>query len=132
MSGLRHVLIWTTLESVEESKRLSMPLTSFKPPSDRRAHSRWFFDPWHGSLVRGSVLVLGSFFAAIAFSGVSATHTMPLLTIPAVLAVLGTLDTARCMHGRWTLYQAGVYFLLLMDLMAMCLILFFLVTPYVI
>jgi len=36
------------------------------------------------------------------------------------------------MHGRWTLYQAGVYFLLLMDLMAMCLILFFLVTPYVI
>ena len=109
-----------------------MPFLLLPPRLGRPASFHPFFNPRHGSLARGSLLVLGSFFAAIGLSGVSVTHTMPLLSIPAVLAVLGTLDTARCMHGRWTLYEGGIYFLLLMDLMAMCLILFFLITPYVI
>jgi hypothetical protein len=109
-------------------------LTTFpKPPLAHRAGPPAFIDPRHGSLVRGSLLVLGSFIAVMAVSGLSADHAMPLLVIPAVLGMVGMLDTARCMHGRrWSLYEGGVYFLLLMDLMAMCLILFFLITPYVI
>jgi len=108
-------------------------LTTFpKPPLAHRAGPPAFIDPRHGSLVRGSLLVLGSFIAVIAVSGLSADHAMPLLVIPALVAIAGTLDTARCMHGRWSLYEGGVYFLLLMDLMAMCLILCFLITPYVI
>jgi hypothetical protein len=82
------------------------------------------------SLLRGSLLVLGSFYASFRLSGFPATRATPLLGIPAVFALMGTLDTVRCMQRRWTLYHSGVLLLLLMDLMALCLILFFLFAPY--
>lgn len=107
-----------------------MSLTSLSPRSARHAASHSFFDVRYASLVRGSLLVLGSFFGSFLLSGFPGTHATLLLAIPAALAMFGTVDTARCMHGRWTLYQAGIFFLLLMDMMAICMILFFLITPY--
>jgi hypothetical protein len=96
----------------------------------RPAASHSFFDVRYASLARGSLFVLGSFFASFPLSGFPGTRATLLLVIPAVLAMLGTVDTARCMHGQWTLYQGGIFFLLLMDMMAICMILFFLITPY--
>ena len=106
-----------------------MPLT-FLSPRLARSASHSIFDVRYASLVRGSLLVLGSFFVSFPLSGFPASHATLLLVIPAALAMLGTVDTARCMRGRWTLYQGGVFFLLLMDMLSMCMILFFLITPY--
>jgi len=107
-----------------------MSLISLSPRLARPATSHSFFDVRYASLVRGSVLVLASFFMSFPLSGFPGSRATLLLALPAVLAVLGTVDTARCMHGRWTLYQGGIFFLLLMDMMAICMILFFLITPY--
>jgi hypothetical protein len=107
-----------------------MPLTSLSPRLVRHVPSHSILDVRYTSLLRGSVFVLASFFASFPMSGFHASHRTLLLAIPAVLAMLGMVDTARCMHGRWNLYQGGVFFLLLMDMMAICMILFFLITPY--
>jgi hypothetical protein len=53
-----------------------------------------------------------------------------LLTIPAFAAAVGTIDTIRCMQSRWSLYHVGVILCIYMDLMALCMILFFLLYPY--
>jgi hypothetical protein len=44
--------------------------------------------------------------------------------------MLGTLDTIRCMQRRWNFYHGGVVLCIYMDLMAVCLILFLLLYPY--
>jgi hypothetical protein len=106
--------------------------TSLSPRLARPAHTHSFFNVRHASLARGSLLVLGSFFASFRLSHFPETRIEPLLAIPAVLAMLGTVDTARCMQRRWTLYHGGVLLLIYMDMMAICLILFFLITPYLI
>ena len=54
----------------------------------------------------------------------------PLLVVPALLAMLGTLDTARCMQKRWSFYHGGIILCLYMDLMALSLVIFSLVYPY--
>jgi len=103
-------------------------------PSPDRHHwagLRSIFNPRRLSLARGSVLVLGSFFGSFRLSGFPATHATPLLAIPAVVALLGTADTVRCIQRRWSLYHTGVLLLVTMDMMAVCLILFFLFAPYV-
>jgi hypothetical protein len=82
------------------------------------------------SLVRGNLLVLGSFAAAFPLSGFPNSRATPLLAIPAVLALFGTFDTVRCMQPRWNFYHGGVLLCLFMDMMAVCLILFFLFFPY--
>ena len=107
-----------------------MPLTSLSPRLARPGASHSFLDVRCASLVRGSLLVLASFFVSFPLSGFPGSRATLLLARPAVLAMLGTVDTARCMHGRWTLYQGGIFFFLLMDMMAICMILFFLITPY--
>jgi hypothetical protein len=55
-----------------------------------------------------------------------------LLLIPTGLALLGMFDTVRCVQPRWSFYHGGVILLLLMDLMAIFLILFFLLFPYLV
>jgi hypothetical protein len=82
------------------------------------------------SLLRGNLLVLLSFAAAFRISGFPAIHTAPLLLVPALLALLGAVDTVRCMQPRWDFYHGGVLLCLYMDLMVLCLILFFLLSPY--
>jgi len=107
---------------------------AYVPSSPVRHHReglRSIFNPRRVSLVRGSVLVLGSFFGSFRLSGFPATHATPLLAIPAVVALLGTADTVRCIQRRWSLYHTGVLLLVTMDMMAVCLILFFLFAPYV-
>jgi hypothetical protein len=94
--------------------------------------SHAFFHLRRPSLLRANLLVLGSFAISFWLSGFPRTRATPLLAIPAVLAFLGLGETVRCVHRRWDLYHAGILLLLLMDMMALCLILFFLLFPYLV
>jgi hypothetical protein len=98
---------------------LARPLSSFAVFNLRRR-----------SLLRGSLLVVGSFAAAFPLSGFPEGRATLLLVIPAALALFGTFDTIRCMQPRWNFYHGGVLLCLFMDMMAVCLILFFLLFPY--
>jgi hypothetical protein len=82
------------------------------------------------SLIRASLLVLLSFFAAAWISDFPHNRATPLLLLPALVAFAGTADTIRCMRKRWSFYHGGVLLLIYMDLMADIMILFFLFYPY--
>lgn len=82
-----------------------------------------------GSLLRGSALVLGSTLFAFRLSHFPNNHATLWLIAPLLLAVAGTGDTARCMQKQWNWYHGGVVLCVYMDLMAVCLIVFFLVYP---
>src|ERR1039457_173147 len=82
------------------------------------------------SLLRGTLLVLGSFAASFRLSDFPRSRPTPLLIIPAVLAIVGMGETLRCMQPHRNLYHGGVMLLLFMDMLAICLILFFLCFPY--
>jgi hypothetical protein len=82
------------------------------------------------SLIRGSLLVLGSLTAAVLLSDFPHNHATPLLIFPVIFAFLGIADTGRCLQRRWSLYHAGVILLLYMDLMALSMIVFFFLYPY--
>ena len=107
-----------------------MGRNKLKVPLARPLSSFAVFNLRRRSLLRGNLLVLGSFVAAFPLSGFPHTRATPLLVIPAVLAFLGTFDTVRCMQPRWTFYHGGVILCLFMDMLAICLILFFLFFPY--
>lgn len=96
----------------------------------QRTTPRSIFNLRRISLVRGSAVVLLSLLVSFLLSGFPASHASPLLAIPAAFAMLGAVDTARCMQRRWTFYHSGVLLLVLMDMMIICLILFFLIAPY--
>jgi hypothetical protein len=87
-------------------------------------------NPHTHSLVRGSALVLLSLGAALVLSHFPQIHATPLLIFPALIAIIGTVDTIRCMQRRWSFYHGGVILLIYMDLMALCMILFLLLYPY--
>jgi hypothetical protein len=89
-----------------------------------------FLNPRHPSLLRGSVLVLLSLGLALLLSDFPHNRATVSLVLPALAAVTGTIDTIRCMQPRWSLYHGGVLLLIYMDLMALCMILFFLLYPY--
>lgn len=89
-----------------------------------------FFNPRSRSLLRGCLLVLASLAIAIILSDFPRNHATPLLIFPAFVAIAGTADTVRCMQRRWSFYHGGVLLLIYMDLMALCIILFFLLYPY--
>ena len=46
--------------------------------------------------------------------------------------ILGTADTVRCIQRRWSFYHGGVLLCLYMDLMAITLVLFLLLYPYLV
>jgi hypothetical protein len=98
---------------------LTRPLSSFAVFHLRRR-----------SLLRGNLLVLGSFAASFRISGFPRARPTLLLIIPAILAFYGTFDTVRCLQPHRNLYHAGIVLCLLMDILALCLILFFLFFPY--
>ena len=89
-----------------------------------------FFHLSRRSLLRGNVLVLGSVALSFPLAGFPNGQRDPFLILPALLALYGTFETVRCLHPRWDLYHAGVILLLWMDMMAICLVLFFLFAPY--
>jgi hypothetical protein len=89
-----------------------------------------FFNPRKRSLLRSSLLVLCSLAIAIFLSDFPHNRATPLLVLPAIAAIAGTIDTVRCMQPRWSFYHGGVLLLIYMDLMALCMILFFLLYPY--
>jgi hypothetical protein len=99
---------------------LSRPLSSFA-----------VFNPRRRSLLRGNLLVLGSLAAAFRLSDFPRSRATLWLLIPAVLTVVGLIDTVRCMQRRWNFYHGGVLLCIYMDLMVMMLILYFLLSPYV-
>ena len=81
------------------------------------------------SLVRGTVLVLASTWASFHLAHFPHNHFTLWLLVPLVLSLAGTADTLRCMQPRWNWYHGGVLLCVYMDLMAVCIILFFLLYP---
>ena len=104
--------------NVELSSRVNLPL------------KHHILNPRHRSLLRGSTLVLLSVAASLLLSHFPHNHPTPLIVLPALVAILGTFDTVRCMQRRWNFYHGGVLLCIYMDLMAVCLILFLLLYPY--
>ena len=76
--------------------------------------------------------MLGSLAVSFRLAGFPTNRPNLLLVVPAGLAFIGTFDTVRCLQPRWGFYHAGVILCLFMDMIAVCLILFFLLFPYVI
>jgi hypothetical protein len=93
-------------------------------------HNPAFLDLHRKSLLRGNLLVLLSFVAAILLSDFPHSRATLFLLLPALFAAIGTGETVRCMQRRWNFYHAGVILCVYMDLMAMAMILFFLIYPY--
>ncbi|WP_158794749.1 permease [Granulicella sp. L60] len=87
-------------------------------------------NPRKRSLLRGSLLVLLSLAIALLLSDFPHNRANPFLILPAIAAIFGTADTVRCMQRRWSFYHGGVLLCIYMDLMALCMILFFLLYPY--
>ncbi|HSU19001.1 MAG TPA: hypothetical protein VLI45_04590 [Acidobacteriaceae bacterium] len=88
------------------------------------------FNPRVHSLPRASFLVLGSLVLAVPLSHFPQIRRDPFIVFPAIIALIGTADTIRCIQRRWNLYHAGVILCIYMDLMTVVLILFFLLYPY--
>ena len=89
-----------------------------------------FLNPRSPSLLRASFLVLSSLGIALLLSGFPNSRPTLTLILPAAVAIVGTLDTMRCMQRRWNLYHGGVILCIYMDLMALALIFFLLLYPY--
>jgi hypothetical protein len=75
-------------------------------------------------------MVLASLGLALLLSDFPHNRANPFLVLPALVALAGTADTIRCMQRRWSFYHGGVLLCIYMDLMALCMILFFLLYPY--
>ena len=87
-------------------------------------------NPRRRSLLRGTLLVLLSVVISLPLSHFPHNRPTPLLVLPALVAILGMLDTIRCIQRRWSFYTGGVVLFIYMDLLAVCLILFLLLYPY--
>ena len=82
------------------------------------------------SLLRGTILVLGSLCLSFLWAGFPEDRPTPKLMLPAFVALVGTWDTLRCLQLRWSFYHGGVLLLLYMDIMALSMIFFLLLYPY--
>jgi uncharacterized protein with PIN domain len=79
------------------------------------------------SLVRGILLSLGAFAASLRLAGfpdIYALHGSRWQILVALIAACGMVETARCLHRKWSLYHAGVLILLYSELMILALVLF--------
>jgi hypothetical protein len=82
------------------------------------------------SLIRGTLMVLGSLLAAFLLSGFPRVNPEWTIIFPALAALWGTYETSRCLRLRWSFYHGGVLLLLYMDVMALAMIFFLLLYPY--
>jgi hypothetical protein len=89
-----------------------------------------FFSFRTRSLLRGTLIVLGSLAAAFVLSGFPHAHRAWTIVFPALAALWGTYETLRCLRLRWSFYHGGVLLLLYMDVMALSMIFFLLLYPY--
>ncbi len=81
------------------------------------------------SLVRANLLVFFSLLLAFRLSDFPHNRGTIWMIVPLLVAFTGTADTLRCMRSRWNWYHGGVILCAYMDLMVVCLILFFLIYP---
>jgi len=88
------------------------------------------FNPRFHSLVRANILALGSLAVAILLAHPPHLRPTLWLLLPALGAIAGTADTARCMQRRWSFYHGGVLLCLYMDLLILTLVFFFLFFPF--
>ena len=98
-------------------------------PPPLSARLRAVGDWRHRSLLRANLLVFGALLLSFYLSDFPHNRASLLLIAPLLLAVVGTLDTLRCMRTTWNWYHGGVILCAYMDLMVVCLILFFLIYP---
>ena len=89
-----------------------------------------FVDPRHHSLLRSTILVLGSLNAAILVSGYPDARPTMKLAVPVAICALGFVDTFRCLRAHWSFYHGAVVLMLYMDVMALSMILFLFLYPY--
>lgn len=82
------------------------------------------------SLLRGTLLVLLSLVMALVCGGFPDVHPTAWLIVPAAGAVLGTVDTTRCLRRKWSFYHGGVLLLLYADVLVLALIFFLLLYPW--
>ncbi len=92
----------------------------------RRLHDR------QRLLLRGNALVLAGVVLTFVLSDFPHNRATAWLCIPALMAIAGTANTARCLQPRWNLFHGGVILCLYMDLMAVAMTLFALLYPYVV
>ena len=76
--------------------------------------------------------MLSSLLIATLMSKAPHLQATPLLLLPMLGCMLGMADTVRCMRKRWDFYHGGVLLCLYMDLMAITMVLFYLVYPYLV
>lgn len=88
------------------------------------------FNPRQRSLLRGAIVVALSFAVSLFMADFPANRANPLLVLPFLLALAGTLDTARNMRTRWSWYHGGVVLCIYADLMILSMIAFFWLYPY--
>jgi hypothetical protein len=82
------------------------------------------------SLVRSTVVALGSMWVSLHISGFPDVHPCLWLLLPFAIACVATWDTARCLQKRWSFYHGGVLLLLYVDLMVILMISFLLLAPF--
>jgi hypothetical protein len=82
------------------------------------------------SLVRGTVLALGSLWVSFRLSGFPEVHICPWLIAPLLITCAATWDTTRCLQKRWSFYHGGVILLIYVDLMILLMISFLLIAPF--
>ena len=87
-------------------------------------------DPRQRSLLRSTVLVLSSLLVALLLSGYPDDRPSLLLCIPFLIALLGFVDTFRCLRMRWSFYHGAVVLMLYMEVLALSMILFLFLYPY--
>jgi len=78
------------------------------------------------------VLALGAFLASLRLAGfpnIDDLHASRWQVLPWLTALWAMVETVRCMHRKWTLYQAGILILLCTDVMIMGLAVFLFFYP---
>ncbi len=102
-----------------------------RPPSlPRGGKFTALLNPRFRSLLRGSLLVLLSFPVALLLAHFPEDRPNPLLILPAIAALAGSIDHVRCMRSQWSWYHGGVLLCIYADLMVISMILFLLLYPY--
>jgi len=82
------------------------------------------------SLVRGTLLVLGSLILALVSAGFPDIHTSWWMVVPTLGSLYGTWETGRCLRRRWDFYHGGVMLLLYTDVLVVALVLFLFLYPW--